>query len=151
MKRGYLETILGILIIVVATFFGLFMMKFVNKISDKDSYNLIAKFDNVEGIGVGSKVKIGGLDVGNVIEQSIDKNYKVVLKLKINKDIKVPVDSNITITTSGLIGAKFLKINIGGDDEYLKNGDEFEFTQSTIELEEMIQKFMFNKATKNNI
>lgn len=146
MKKRKLETIIGITISLVAIFFTIFVFKTTNKKFNQETYTVFAKFTNVEGIGIGSKVKIGGMDIGSVKTQSIDENYKIKLTLKIFKDIKIPTDSTITISTSGIIGSKYLKIQAGGNDEFIEDNGEFEFTQSTMDLEDMITKFMFNKV-----
>ena len=67
------------------------------------------------------------------------------LVLRINKDVKVPVDSIAAIRTRGLIGEKFVKITPGGDNELLKSGQEISETESVVDLEEMIGKFIYDK------
>jgi phospholipid/cholesterol/gamma-HCH transport system substrate-binding protein len=148
MKKDYFETAVGFAVIIVAVVFSLFFYKNHSKKADKDFYTLHAAFANVEGINVYSKVKIGGLEVGEVESLIIDNNYRVLLKLKIRKDVQIPVDSNIKISTSGMIGGKYLKLEIGGDDEILGDGGYFQFTESTMDLEEMLMKFMLNKASE---
>ncbi len=149
MKRGYFETVVGFFVVIIAIFFCVFVARVTGKKIDISTYNVYAKFENVEGLSVGSKVKIGGLDIGSVSSLIIDGDYKVKLLLKINSNVSIPVDSTITVSTSGIIGGKYLKVQIGGSDEFMKSNDEFEFTQSTMDLEEMVTKFMFNKANKN--
>lgn len=148
MKRGYFETFVGLFVVLAAILFCVFVIKVTGRKMDISTYNVYAKFENIEGLSIGSKVKIGGLDIGSISSLIIDKDYKVKLLLKINSNISIPVDSTITVSTSGLIGGKYLKVQIGGSDEFMKNNDEFEFTQSTMDLEEMVTKFMFNKANK---
>ena len=148
MKRGYFETFVGLFVVLAAILFCIFVIKDTGRKMDISTYNVYAKFENIEGLSIGSKVKIGGLDIGSISSLIIDKDYKVKLLLKINSNISIPVDSTITVSTSGLIGGKYLKVQIGGSDEFMKNNDEFEFTQSTMDLEEMVTKFMFNKANK---
>lgn len=148
MKRGYFETFIGFFVIVIAVCFCIFVVKVTGKKMDINTYNIYAKFENIEGLSIGSKVKIGGLDIGSVSSLIIDKDYKVKLLLKIDSNVLIPIDSTITVSTSGLIGGKYLKVQIGGSDDFMKNNDEFEFTQSTMDLEEMVTKFMFNKANK---
>ncbi len=150
MKRDYLEITVGFIIIVFSLFFVLFTMKITNKKVNQEYYHLSAIFNNIEGINKGTKVKIGGIEIGEVIQTSIDKNYKIIIKMKIKKDIKIPIDSNIKISTSGIIGGKYLKVVVGGDKELLENNDGFEFTESTMDLEDMITKFMLNSASKKN-
>ena len=149
MKRGYIETFVGFFVVAIAVFFCIFVAKITGKKIDVSTYNVYARFENIEGLSIGSKVKIGGLDIGSISSLIIDDDYKIKLLLKIDSSISIPVDSTITVSTSGLIGGKYLKVQIGGSDEFMKNNDEFEFTQSTMDLEEMVTKFMFNKTNKN--
>ena len=148
MKREYFETFIGFFVIAVAIVFCLYVAKITNKKLNISTYNVYAKFENIEGLSIGSKVKIGGLDIGNISSIEIDNDYKIKLLLKIYSNIKIPNDSSISVSTSGLIGSKYLKVQAGGSDEYMTSNDEFEFTQSTMDLEELISKFMFNKASE---
>lgn len=148
MKRSKLEFFLGITIISVATFFGIALLKLADKKIKTDSYEVFALFNDIDGIDKGSKVKIGGLDVGQVARLELDSNYKVKVSLKINKGVKIPDDSSLNVATSGIIGSKYLKIQLGGSDEYLSNGDGFSFTQSNVDLMEMVGKFVFSKTEK---
>jgi phospholipid/cholesterol/gamma-HCH transport system substrate-binding protein len=112
------------------------------------SYGLTARFTNVGGLKVGSPVAMGGVTVGHV--ESIDfdsSDYKAVVRLKVEqKYSKIPNDSDIQILTAGLLGGQYLGINPGGSETYFKNGDQIELTQSAIVLENLISKFLFDKA-----
>ena len=147
MKVEKVELIVGFSVIIFAILFVLFTMKVTNRTINKDFYNLVASFDNIEGITIGTKVKIGGIEVGNVNKIFIDENYRPNLLLNIEKNIKIPIDSNLKISTSGLLGGKYLKILVGGEEEYFVNGDAFEFTESSMDLEDLITRFMFNKVS----
>lgn len=112
------------------------------------SYRLSARFTNVGGLKVGAPVSMGGVTVGRVETIDFDSNdYKAVVKLKIEqKYAKIPNDSDIAIFTAGLLGGQYLGINPGGAETYFKNGDQIEMTQSAIVLENLISKFLFDKA-----
>jgi phospholipid/cholesterol/gamma-HCH transport system substrate-binding protein len=150
MREDYLETIVGCVVVVIAMSFLLFFFKTYNKHKERDYYELYAYFSNVEGINVYSKVKVGGLEIGEVSGIKIDKNYRIMLTLKIKKSIEIPVDSNLKISTSGIIGSKYLKLEMGGEDDVFQNGGYFQFTESTMDLEEMVTKFILNKASDDN-
>ena len=147
MKVNKLETVVGIFVVVFAILFVIFTMKMTSRSMNKDYYRLNASFDNIEGVNVGTKVKIGGVEIGSVEKYFIDENYKPTLTLKIKKDIQLPIDSNLKISTSGIIGGKYLKVLVGGEEEYFVNGDTFEFTESTMDLEDLITRFMLNKVS----
>lgn len=149
MKINKLETLIGFLVIIFSVFFVFFTIKITNRSINKDYYRLNASFDNIEGVNIGTKVKIGGIEIGDVESYFIDANYRPTLTLRIKKGVQLPVDSNLKISTSGIIGGKYLKILVGGDEEYFVNGDSFEFTESTMDLEDLITRFMLNKASND--
>ena len=145
MKRNYLETFIGSIVIIVAIIFSVVLFKVSNKKLNKETYKLSAVFDNIEGVSVGTKVKIGGVEIGSVIKQKLTDNYRIKLVMEIDNNVKIPDDSTITISTSGILGGKYLKVQIGGSDELLKDNDEFEYTQSTMDLEDILSRFLLNK------
>jgi len=114
------------------------------------TYNLTAKFNNINGISVGSDVKISGVKVGVIDDQFLDKSsYNAIIKFKINQDIKIPIDSSAKIASDGLLGGKYLSIEIGGDDQFLKENDQISFTQSSISFEDLLGKYLFNQKEES--
>jgi phospholipid/cholesterol/gamma-HCH transport system substrate-binding protein len=149
MKRNIFETVIGFIVLICAGAFLYFALKISNTQVIR-GYNLEAKFENVEGILPGSDVKIGGVKVGSVVRQWIDTNtYEVKIIMEINKHIKIPDDSFIKIVSSGLFGAKFIKIEPGASETFLKEGDSVMFTQSIIDLEDLIGRFVFSGQNKD--
>lgn len=143
-KSQTLETIIGFAVIVCSAMFLMFALKSSN-IKTASKYTLTAKFDNVEGILVGSDVKISGIKVGSVTHQYIDEEtYNAIIEFHIDKHVKLPRDSNVKISTSGLIGSKFLEIQPGADERFLTENSEIRYTQSTVNLEDLISRFIFN-------
>ena len=113
-----------------------------------DSYHLIANFENVGGLNVKAPVAIGGVRIGRV--SAIDLNteaYTARVTMAIDKSYsELPIDTSAAVLTSGLLGAQFVGLEPGGDFEFLADGDEIELTQSTIQLENLIGRFMFSGA-----
>jgi len=58
----------------------------------------------------------------------------------------LPVDTDASIATAGLLGGKYIELSPGGDDEILMDNGEIVFTQSAILLENLISKYMFKDA-----
>ncbi len=104
-----------------------------------NSYN--AKFNKIDGVNVGTDVVISGIKVGHVRNIFINDNFPQIL-MSIDKDIKITDDSSVSIQTDGLFGKKFLIIEVGGSENYLKNGDNFSFTEDSIVIEELLQKII---------
>lgn len=150
MKNNTFETLIGALVIVVAILFLSFASKITsNKQNISKGYNILAVFDNADGINIGSDIKVAGVKVGSVANIKLNDNYKAELTLKLPENFNVPLDSIFKISTSGLIGSKFINIKIGAEEEYFKNGDKADFTESSMDLEDLISRFIFNAEKKN--
>ena len=151
MKNNLLETIVGSIVLLIAILFILFSFKVININSNKSqSYDVYAEFDNIEGINIGSDVKISGIKIGAVSDIKINKNYKAYLTLNLSKEYSIPNDSIFKISTSGLIGNKFIDVKIGSSDEYIANKDTVDYTESVLNLEDLISKFLFNFKKDEN-
>ncbi|MDX2050437.1 MAG: outer membrane lipid asymmetry maintenance protein MlaD [Rickettsiaceae bacterium] len=147
MKQNFLETIIGIIIICVAIGFLVFAYGGSHN-KNSEEYELKATFENVEGIIKGSDVQIGGILIGKVADLKLDTStYDAILTLHIDKNIKIPSDSRASVSTSGFLGGKYVLITPGGDDKYLEPGDKVKYTQSSINLESLIGKFMYSGSS----
>ncbi len=144
--KNVFEIIIGALVVAVVFVSLYFFYKSHNEeLMEEEGYNISANFDNVDGIDVGSRVKISGIVVGKVSSIHLDEaSYTAVIRLVINKKIKLPSDTSAQILTSGLLGEKYIGLIPGADNVFLKDGDLIEFTQSSINLENLITKFLFN-------
>lgn len=113
-----------------------------------EGYRLIARFENSGSLKVRSPVTIAGVRVGRVRSIAIDnKTFQSVVEMVIDRSTNtLPTDTAASIYTEGLLGEQFVSLEPGGEDEYLKDGDEIELTQSAIVLEEIIGQFLFSKA-----
>jgi phospholipid/cholesterol/gamma-HCH transport system substrate-binding protein len=148
-NNNYFEIIVGTFVLFCAIFFFTTSFKNAN-VSASSGYELIAKFDNIDGIASGSDVKISGVKVGSVIDQFLDeKDFRATAKLVINSNIKIPSDSSAKVSSEGLLGSKYLAITPGGDEESLASGDEIQFTQSSVSFEELLGKFIFSNEKKD--
>ncbi|WP_394179750.1 outer membrane lipid asymmetry maintenance protein MlaD [Marinomonas posidonica] len=116
--------------------------------AQKDTYQIVARFDDIGGLTSRSKVTIAGVTVGTVESISFDKElYMGLVKMNINTDVdNIPTDSSIAILTSGLLGEKYLGITIGADEEVLQEGGEIFDTQSALVLENLISQFLFKSG-----
>jgi phospholipid/cholesterol/gamma-HCH transport system substrate-binding protein len=114
------------------------------KVYSNKGYELVAHFDNVGSLKVRAPVTIAGVTIGRVASIAVDpERLRAVVKMKIDPAYDhLPDDSDAAILTAGLIGGQYIGITPGGSDVYLANGDEFQFTQSALVLEELIGKFL---------
>jgi phospholipid/cholesterol/gamma-HCH transport system substrate-binding protein len=108
------------------------------------AYDIKARFTNIGQLKLRAPVKVAGVRVGSVsaIQLESDKlDALVTLSIDQRYD-KIPDDSAASIFTSGLLGDQYVSLNPGGSPDMLKNGDEVVLTQSSMQLEELIGKYL---------
>lgn len=147
-KDNFFETIVGATVIVFCIGFFYFMNSSYS--IHKQSYlTLNAKFNNADGINLGTDIKISGVKIGKVSSIKLDpETFNAIIKLDINSKLEIPADSTAIIRTNGLIGSRYIEIGVGGSEELMKNKSFFTSTQSSILIEDILGKFLlnFNKA-----
>ena len=141
-----LETIVGLLVIIVAVGFAVFSYKVSElKKYNTNVYKVTARFNQIEGIIVGSDISISGINVGSVTDIKLDQQtYDAVVTMSISGDVKVPDDSSAQIVTEGFLKNKYIAIYAGSSKNMLKDDGQIKFTQSSINLENMIGKLLYN-------
>ena len=145
MSRNVLETLIGALILCIAIGFLVFSYKTADVVQSGAGYNLVAKFERADGLSLGSDVRIAGVKIGKVTSQALDPiSYNAVINMRINNDIKIPADSSAQIVGDGLLGNKYVAISPGGDDKMLANNEQITITQSSVNIETLIGKMIFN-------
>jgi len=145
MKNINVETAVGLFLVIGLLCLGYLSVKLgdINLFSS-DLYPVNAQFRNVSGLKEGASVEIAGVVVGKVSE--IDLNdYEATVKLLIDRRVKLQEDAIASIRTQGIIGDKYIKISPGGAEEYLVPDGEIMETESTIDLEELVGKYIFDK------
>lgn len=144
MASNVIETVMGAVVLTVAGGFLYFAYNNSN-VKAVDGYAIKADFTSVSGVGIGSDVRIGGIKIGVVETLELDpKTYEAVLSMRISEEVKLPKDSSAAIQSASLLGEKFVTIEPGGADELMQDGDTLSYTQASVNLEEMIGKFVFS-------
>jgi phospholipid/cholesterol/gamma-HCH transport system substrate-binding protein len=110
------------------------------------TYVLKAEFDNVSGIKKGASIQVAGVSVGEVAEVALSPTEAALLYLRIEKSLKVPIDSIASVKSQGIIGDKYIQLNLGGDEKKLNPGEIIRETESSVDLESLISKFAFGSA-----
>ncbi|MBN9565182.1 MAG: outer membrane lipid asymmetry maintenance protein MlaD [Alphaproteobacteria bacterium] len=145
MRVNVIEVIVGALVLLVT---GLFLM-FAYKTSQwhgSGSYVIYANFDRIDGLSIGSDVRVSGVKVGNIAAIELNpKNFMAQVSISLDEVVKVPKDSIAEIAGDGLLGPKYLSISPGNDEENLPSNGIIGRTQSAVSLESLIGKFLFNK------
>lgn len=144
------DTLVGLFVAtgIVALFFLSLQVSNIRSFMPADTYVITARFSNSGGLKVKSPVSVAGVRIGRVSNIYIDKEtYESVVEMSIeSKYDTLPDDTSATIYTAGLLGEQYINLDPGGSFDYLKNGGRIEITQSAIVLEEVIGRFLFQKA-----
>ncbi len=112
-----------------------------------ESYQLQAYFSNIGGLKPKASIKSAGVLVGRVTEINLDTGrYEARVVMNIDKRYQFPRDTFANILTSGLLGEQYIGLAPGGDSEMLKAGEVIKKTQSAVVMEDLIGKFLYNKA-----
>jgi phospholipid/cholesterol/gamma-HCH transport system substrate-binding protein len=144
MEKNVLETLMGAVVIIVAATFLVFAYE-GSQMHVEEGYKISGHFGDASGISLGSDVRIGGVKVGIVSDLGLDaKTYEAIVTMQIRRDTKLPQDSSAAIVSAGLLGDKFIAVTPGSDDKMLADGGKLQFTQSSVNIEQMIGKFMFS-------
>ena len=119
--------------------------------SAAQSYTLLGNFENIGGLKPRAPVKSAGVVVGRVVDiQFNTETFDAVVTMSIDSRYQFPKDTFASILTSGLLGEQYIGLAAGGDEVMLKSGDKVMKTNSAMVLEEMIGRFLFNKASESN-
>ena len=108
---------------------------------------MYARFDKVDGLERGSDVRISGIKVGTVLDQTLDpETYRAEVRFSLREDLQLPADTSAAVVSNGLLGGKYLALVPGGDIEMLQPGGEVTLTQSAVNLEDLIGHMIFNQG-----
>lgn len=147
MGGNLVETLIGAVVLAVATVFLVFAYSTAGVRSTVTGYEVMARFDRIDGLATGSDVRLSGIKIGSVTGQSLDtRTYQAVVRLNIDSAVKLPDDSSAKVATEGLLGGSYLSIEPGGSDAMLKSGGEIKFTQGAISLVDLIGQAIFSAA-----
>lgn len=151
MERTTLDLWVGIFVVAGVAALAMLAMKVGNlsTYNMSETYQVHAYFTNIGGLKPKASIKSAGVLVGRVTDISLDtQRYEANVVMSLDKRYQFPKDTFADILTSGLLGEQYIGLVPGGDSEMLKNGDQIKMTQSAVVLENLISKFMFNKASE---
>jgi phospholipid/cholesterol/gamma-HCH transport system substrate-binding protein len=142
MTNNTVETLIGAVVVIVATVFLFFAYTSTGSGGIK-GYDVRARFASVDGISAGTDVRLHGIKVGSVSGLSLDpKSYMAVAHLSIRNDVQLPDDSSIKITSAGILGNSYIAISPGGSDTMVKPGGEIHDTQGAVDLMGLVGRYI---------
>lgn len=149
-KRSLAEILTGAVVLGIAALFLGYAVTSSGRSFSGQGMHLTARFDRIDGLGQGADVRIAGVKVGQVVAQRIDpESFLAVLTLRVDASLKLPNDTSAEISSEGLLGGKYVALVPGGGTRILREGGEITITQSAINLESLLGRFIFSAGESN--
>lgn len=143
-RRGVAEIATGAIVLAVAAGFFAYAVAHSGS-APSGGYPLHANFDSVAGLPVGSDVRLAGVKIGRVVAETINpETYLAEVTFTVADGIRIPKDSSAAIVSEGLLGGYYLLLQPGGDTATLPAGGRITVTQSPVNLETLLGKFIFS-------
>jgi len=96
-------------------------------------------FNQIDGLKQGDDVRMGGIKIGEISSMILGEQYTAIVTMQITTAVKIPIDTSAAIHTDGLFGSKFIELEPGGDEEYLKDGDSVDLTQDSMVIQDLME------------
>ena len=142
MANNVAEAVIGAAVVFVAAGFVVYAGQTSGYRVTGDSYPLTANFRNVDGVSVGTDVRIAGIKVGSVTSLDLDDaTFMAKARFTVRDGLSVPEDSDVKIASEGLLGGNFVEITPGASDIMLASGDEITNTQGSVDLLNLLMRF----------
>jgi phospholipid/cholesterol/gamma-HCH transport system substrate-binding protein len=147
MKRINIEVAVGLFVVIGFVCFAWMSVRLGDvRLFEKPSYQVTARFGSASGLKQDSKVEISGVQVGKVISIQLEtETYEAVVLMKIDQEIILQEDVIASIRTAGFIGDRYVNLTPGGLDDLIIDGGEITETESAINLEDLLSKYIFQK------
>ncbi len=149
MKRATLETVVGIFVLIGILCLAYLSIKLGKmELLGGNNYTVYADFDSVSGLKSGASVEIAGVEVGRVGRILLDprSGTRAQVYLLVNNRVKLQDDVIASIRTRGIIGDKFILLKPGGSEQLLANGGRIRETESALDLEDLLSKYIHGKV-----
>ncbi|MGD9329692.1 MAG: outer membrane lipid asymmetry maintenance protein MlaD [Desulfobacterales bacterium] len=145
MKKTSIEVAVGLFVFIGILCVGYLTIKLGKmEIMGQDYYALQAQFESVTGLKEGARVEMAGVPIGEVEAIVLDTEQQVArVQIKIQGNVTLSDDTIASVKTAGLIGDKYIRLSPGGSDLVLKAGDTIYETESAVDIEELISKYVF--------
>ena len=143
MKINFLDAFLGSVVLLITGAFIFYVYVTVDsKFLKSDVFRLHARFENIDGIVTGSKVKLSGVNIGTVQSIALEPdNFYAFITMDFDKEYSFPDDTEASVQLEGLLGGSYISILPGGSDVFLLNNQEILYTQGSTSLLNLMLKF----------
>ena len=111
-----------------------------------ENMTIYARFDEIGGLRPRAPVVISGVRVGQVDAIDLADDYRARVKMTVADGLELPVDTSASIVTAGVLGDRYISLQLGGEDVFLQDGEEIEFVESAVILERLIGQFIHNTS-----
>ncbi len=143
MAENTTEILVGAAVLAAGIGFAVYAGQVAGLSRAGDTYSLSASFRSLEGVGVGSDVRLAGVKVGTVAEVTLNpETFRADTQVALDRRIDIPDDSAIVISSEGLLGGNFVEIVPGGSPFKFEPGDEILDTQGAVSLVSLLLKFV---------
>lgn len=143
MSQNYTEVLVGAAVLAAAIGFAVYAGQATGLSKASAGYELRASFRSLEGVQVGTDVRLAGVKIGTVTGVVLNpQTYRADTQFSVIEGIEIPDDSAVIIASEGLLGGNFVEINPGGSPFYFAAGDEVEDTQGAVSLISLLLKFV---------
>ena len=143
MKINILDAFLGFTVLLITGLFLFYVyITLDTKLFKSDGFRLHARFENIDGIVTGSKVKLSGVNIGTVKSISLEpESYYAFITMNFDKKFSFPDDTEASVQLEGLLGGSYISILPGGSNVMLLNDQEILYTQGSTSLLNLMLKF----------
>ncbi len=146
MRMRTVEIIVGAFVLagIIAILFLIVQVSGVNFSDAETSYTVTARFDDVAGLRPRAKVSMAGVNLGRVRSIAVDTAYgEAIVEIEIDGEPgNLSRDTSAKILTEGILGARYIGLAPGSEEETLQDGGEITETQGAIVLENLIGQFL---------
>ena len=137
------EVALGGVVLAAAVTFAVYAGQAAGISASGAGYPLTASFRSIEGVSVGTDVRLAGVKIGTVTDVALNpETYRADTTISVSGGVEIPDDSAIVISSEGLLGGNFVEIMPGGSPFYFAAGDEIFDTQSSVSLITLLLRFV---------
>lgn len=150
MQRNYIEAFIGFCVVILTIgLLWVFFNKSALKATNSSLISVTAYFQTVAGISKGTDVKLGGVKVGRVLDVQLDpETLTPILTIGLEKSYAIPSDSSFAVKSEGIMGGKFVSVEVGPGQTPITEGQTFYNNQSSLDLESVVSQVVFGGEKK---